>query len=395
MTMTLNENGIQVETYAEIFEALAAEYRSIYGEDIVIDADTPDGQRIGIEAKMYQDAQSFALFLYNALDPDVSSGNILDRILKWVGITRQAATQSQWDIDVTVSGATDLEEGYTIKDDLDQRWVIASGPQSLTIGTTTVSFLSETWGAVTGASDATLTQVTYNSLVTGLEPTGAAVIGTEIETDPETRNRFKRSTQNAQETTQAKLTAAILDINGVTDAYVYENNTNTTDTDLSLNANSIWAVIEGGDVADIAEILAKNKAMGCGMKGSSSETYTETVTRPDETTFNVNHVMYFDRPSETPLYVRVNALRKNIVVQVDTDLIGQYISEVVYHIAESASPSDLLDAGEQAGTDFMLYGLELSINGSDWVSTPILSGPGEKFTLDIANITVTEVVVLP
>jgi hypothetical protein len=43
-------DGISVQTYQEIYDELAASYRLIYGDDINLDADSPDGQRVAIEA---------------------------------------------------------------------------------------------------------------------------------------------------------------------------------------------------------------------------------------------------------------------------------------------------------------------------------------------------------
>ena len=50
-------DGIQVQTFQEIYDELAAGYRSIYGEDINLDPDSPDGQRVAIEAQLVLDAQ--------------------------------------------------------------------------------------------------------------------------------------------------------------------------------------------------------------------------------------------------------------------------------------------------------------------------------------------------
>ena len=43
-------DGIQVQTFQEIYDELAAGYRVIYGEDINLEPNSPDGQRVAIEA---------------------------------------------------------------------------------------------------------------------------------------------------------------------------------------------------------------------------------------------------------------------------------------------------------------------------------------------------------
>ncbi|OQY25514.1 MAG: hypothetical protein B6244_14960 [Candidatus Cloacimonetes bacterium 4572_55] len=66
MSLEFTPDGIKIQTYEEIFDFLAEGYRAIYGVDINLDQDSPDGQRVGIEAKARLDIQTFALALYNS-----------------------------------------------------------------------------------------------------------------------------------------------------------------------------------------------------------------------------------------------------------------------------------------------------------------------------------------
>ena len=52
-------DGIQVQTFQEIYDELAAGYRVIYGEDINLEPNSPDGQRVAIEAQLVLDSQSY------------------------------------------------------------------------------------------------------------------------------------------------------------------------------------------------------------------------------------------------------------------------------------------------------------------------------------------------
>ncbi len=51
------ENGIEVQTFDEIYEELADGYKAIYGTDINLDPDSPDGQRVALEAQARLDVQ--------------------------------------------------------------------------------------------------------------------------------------------------------------------------------------------------------------------------------------------------------------------------------------------------------------------------------------------------
>jgi len=140
-------DGIQVQTFQEIYDELAAGYRSIYGEDINLDPDSPDGQRVAIEAQLVLDAQSFGALEYNQRDPDFALGQSLNSIIKLSGITRRPATRSQVDVSIVTDRPLTLPEDYAVEDDLGQSWTTLNAID-IPPGETTVTLFAETFGAV-------------------------------------------------------------------------------------------------------------------------------------------------------------------------------------------------------------------------------------------------------
>jgi len=137
-------DGIQVQTFQEIYDELAAGYRAIYGEDINLEPNSPDGQRVAIEAQLVLDAQSFGALEYNQRDPDFALGQSLNSIIKLSGITRRPATRSQVDVTVVTDRPLTLPVDYTVEDDLGQSWSTLAA-RTLIAGTTTVTVLPLTW----------------------------------------------------------------------------------------------------------------------------------------------------------------------------------------------------------------------------------------------------------
>ena len=78
----IDETGIHTQTVDEIVSELTTEYKNIYGQDINVDSDTPDGQRINIEAQAKADVLDFAVQLYNSFDVDAVGGVAQDRLYK-------------------------------------------------------------------------------------------------------------------------------------------------------------------------------------------------------------------------------------------------------------------------------------------------------------------------
>lgn len=392
MKPEFSSTGLDIQTYDEIFQELVDEYKTIYGSDISVDSDDPDGQRIGIEANNILDLQQFAAYLYSSFDPDFASGTFLDVIFKYSGLYRRSASQSQWDLSVAVSKDVTLPATYTVKDELDQEWKI-SAETDITLASSPVSitFLAVNYGALEGVAGSTIEQVTFEPSVTSVTASADATIGIEEETDVEAKIRRNNSLLNPSYSTAGGLLARLLNLSGVTDAYIYENDTSTYDATLSLNDHSIWIIIEGGTLATIAETIVKNKTSGTGMKGSINETYTETVTKPDATTIDIDHSVYFDRPTEVDLYINANVSRKVATSSIDIAAIKTALAAKTYTIGEDSVASELYQYGYNGGTNFIMYDLEVSDDDVIYTDESIDCDPGSKFTIDTANITITEV----
>lgn len=390
MTLEFTNDGLSIDNLQDITDALAQAYRDIYGQDINLAPESPDGQRVGIEAKARADLQSMLLQIYNAMDPDAASGDFLTRVSKYAGITRRPATRSQADVDITTNRPVTLPEGFAVEDDLGQSWVI-DAEQAIPTGTTTVTLFAEDFGAVEADANTITEVVTIVLGVTSVTNPSAALVGVDEETDEELRIRRRRSVQLPSFTPVGSIFSRLANLSGVTDAVVYENDQDTTDTERDIPPHTIWAVIDGGDVADIAETLARTKTAGTGTKGGSVGTYVETLERPGFEDFEVEHSMRFDRPTDVPIYVRLNVSPRRAGAIIDTSAIAQALAGKDFAIAENCVASELYDEVYSAGTNFFAFDLEVSDDNFTWVDTRIAAGFAGKCSIDAANVTVTEV----
>lgn len=388
----ITSTGINIQTFDEIFTQLVDSYKAIYGIDIDLSQDTQDGQRVGIEAKALHDLQQLAVSIYYANDPDLANNDALQSIIKLAGIRKKAASQSSWDLDVTTDRALTLPEGYSVIDDVGQTWTIASPTVFLSATTQTVTFLSDVYGDVEGLSGATIKQATVQLGVTAIAAPADATAGQNEETDQDLRTRRRLSVQNPSRSTYGGLYAKLADLAGVTGLEIYENDTDTYDATLDLEARHYWIVIEGGDVTAIAETAAKQKTGGAGMKGGASGQWIETLTRPNGTSKTKVHTAFFDRPTIKPLYVNVTATRKDAAVPIDTSAIADAIATRTYNIGQRAIASELYCEGYTAGTTFILSDLQISDDNVTFTDEDIDVGFDGRFEIDAVNVTVTEVV---
>lgn len=383
-------DGIQVQTFQEIYDELAAGYREIYGDDINLDPDSPDGQRVGIEAQARLDLQTYGLTLYQQLDPDFALGQSLNRIIKLAGITRRPANRSQVDVTVTTDRPLTLPEDYQVEDDLGQTWVTLS-ERTLVSGANTVTLFAQNFGAVEADANTIDTPVTVVIGVLSVDNPAAATVGRDEETDEELRIRRNRSLSLPATSTVGGLFTALGNIVGVTDLVVYENDQDTTDTERDMPPHSIWPVVEGGAVADIVEAIAKNKTGGTVLKGTVEGTYTETLQKPNGDEYVILHEMSFDRPVEVRLYVRLTATRKEASDPVDVAQIQQEVAARTFTINENVLASDLYRNVYQAGENFIATDLEVSTDDVAYTDARLETDFDEKFTIDSADVAVTEV----
>lgn len=392
---TIDANGIQIQTFEEVFEELVDGYKDIYGADINVNQESPDGQRIGIEAKGRHDMQAFGLLVANNFDPDFARGLPQAKIAKLSGIFPRPATRSTWDLSVTMTRDLTLDTGYSIADDLGQVWELPA-PVAVTAGANPVTFTASEFGSVTGLSGATFTQVTVVLGVGTITASVDAVVGVDEETDEEFAQRRNRSLENPAFSTTGSLTARLLNTAGVTDAIVYDNDTDDfgppDNPDWNLDAHSIWPVVEGGTIDDIMQELLLRKTGGTGIKGAIEADIPETLTRPDGSTFSVSQKRRFDRPVYVPVYVNAAATRKDPLEPIDLDLIKQRMAAYTFYIGTALQAGFLYAPGYTAGDNFILSGIEVSDDNVTFTPEVITPAAGEKFTLVVANIDITEVI---
>ena len=391
MSITFTAEGLEIETFDEIYNDLADSYRNIYGQDIDLDPNTPDGQRVGNEAQARLNDQVALLDLYNQMDVDLSNGDAQNRIIKIAGITRLPASKSQADVVIECSSAGIIEDGYPVKDDLDQVWML-DGDLSVVAGSNNATLFAELWGKIEADAGTITNPAEVDLKVVSVTNPLAASPGRDEEMPEELRIRRNKSVRNPAYSTTGGLFAKLGNLSGVTDLQVYENKKSSYDSVRDMQSHSIWAIVEGGDIADIVEVLAKNKTGGTGEKGSVTGIYNETIILDSGSEYTIVHEMAFDRPAEVPMYVNITATRRDPLSPIDAVLIAEELAKATYTIGEDALASGLYGFGYNAGSNFILSELQISDDNITFTDEGLTSGFGSKFTIDTTNIAVTEVV---
>ena len=98
-----------------------------------------------------------------------------------------------------------------------------------------------------------------------------AITGRDTETDEELRRRFRESKFIRASNIADSLYSALFSLEGVESVAVYENVTNTHDSEYDLPPHSFKAIVLGGDSREIANAIWKNKPLGIAPQGNTTE----------------------------------------------------------------------------------------------------------------------------
>ncbi len=295
LSATVTAEGISAPDYQTILNTLKSYFQQIYGSDAYLESDSKDGQMVALVALAVHDANNTAISVYNCFSPATGYGAGLTSNVKINGIARKGATNSTVDLVLTGTAGTTITNG-TVKDTNNVIWHL---PASVVIGvdgTVTVTATCSNRGAVAALAGTITTINTPTRGWTSVTNPAAATVGAPAETDAELRIRQGQSVAIPSITPFEGVDGAIANIAGVTRHKLYENDTGKTDGN-GLPPHSISAIVDGGDVTEIARTIRGNKGQGVRTWGKTS------VTVPDK--YGNPHIISFSRPTDVPVYGKI------------------------------------------------------------------------------------------
>jgi len=332
----IDSTGLVTQTLADIITELETGLKTIYGADINVDPNSPDGQMINLFAQAKIDIIDCIAQVYGSFSPTSAIGVALDQRCALNGVTRQGAVKTIVPVNIYLDRSTHLvgeDDGagtpFTASNAGGDKFYLINGFTGIT-GMTGQPFRAAVAGAISCPIGSVNKVETITLGVTGvynaLAPT---TVGLDEETDAALRYRRAISVSMPSSGYLAGLKAALLALDSVTYCEVYENNTDVIDAN-NIPPHSMWVVIEGGVDAEIADVIYKKRNAGCGMTGA--------------TTVSVDIGNGFDLPVKFS----------------DSALTNLYIDLTM----QSLSPSDYtIDASEKASMKaYIAANVEYSIN---------------------------------
>jgi uncharacterized phage protein gp47/JayE len=389
MPNAIDSSGLTIQTTPEIIAEIldgAPGYpgmRQIYGADINVDANSPDGQMVNIIAQAKTDVLELSQQIYNSFDPDKAVGTSLDARCAINGVIRNAGTKTIQNVVVTTDRALTLPgldtslTPFTVADTSGNQYQLVSTYAFVGAASTALVFQAALIGAVSSLPNTIISIVTVTLGVTAVNnPATYTTLGLNEETDYALRIRRQKSVALPSQGYLEGLIGALLDTTDVTEAVVYENDTNTTDAN-GIPGHSIWCVVEGGTNSAVANAIYVKRNAGCGMKGS----VTVPVLQADGSFFSIK----FDRPTSENLYISFDIVA--VTGSVDASFIrNQILSLLTYSIAQPAVASEITALVESIAPNGSISDMGVSNDGSTYVSLLDTSAIDNQWALASARI---------
>jgi len=380
----IDATGFHFPDYPTVLAALQEEYRTIYGVDVYLEADSQDGQWLAVVALSIYETLALAASVYNSFSPVTALADALSRNVKLNGIRRRVPTYSTADLTIVGQTGTEIVNGQ-VEDILAQKWnlpasVIIPGSGEIVVTATAVDVgaIAAAAGTIEKISTPTLGWQTVTNVL-------AATEGEPVETNAQLRLRQEVSTALPSLSVLEGIVGAVASLAGVTRFKGYENDDDVPDAD-GLPAHSIALVVEGGDAQEIGDAIALKKTPG-------TKTYgTTAVVTTDQ--YGLLNTINFFRPTLATIGVEVtiDALTgfttgfETLIKQAVIDYLNALKIGADVLITKLYVPANL--PGTAAGDTFDITLIRIKKNAGAFGTANIVLAFNEVAEADLADITI-------
>lgn len=308
--------GLVIASEQAILAGIQADYVAAFaqsGKALSTDLTTPQGQLQSSQAYMVAAFQAALAYLISQVDPVTSSGRFQDALGRIYYLTRQQATFATVAAVVTGVPGQMLPEGSQAKSADGTIWLTADDALYGAGGTAAITFVATTAGTgpECGINGLSINQQVPNWL--GVANAAPSVPGLDTETRQEFEARRAASVEIGGAGQPANIFAAIANVPGVSDVFVYNNGGDDPitygTTSFPIPAHSIAISVSGGDGPTVALAINSKLDCGCGMVTSGGLGTLVTYNIQDSTNYAPPYPTYpisFVRPLTKQVYITVN-----------------------------------------------------------------------------------------
>lgn len=333
--IVISETGIETPTTEEVLTGVLSDFSKAFGGNLNIENVASPQYVLASEIAQAITLQNAGMaYMLSQFDPNTAVGRFQDAIGRIYFIERKPGTSTIVDCTVTGIPGYTFDAGTMQAQDADGNiYVNVDFVELSVLGVAHAEFKNIEAGAIPcPAGSLNRIYVTLDGW-DAITNEAAGDVGSDVESrqDFESR-RFSVVAKNGQ-SSLAALYGAIRSIDGVTDCYVADNDTNDViyigETNVQLKPHSIYVCVVGGDAQYIGQAILENKTVGADTNGSHSVSVRDPVLGNSAPMYTY----YYERPTSVPILFRVEIsqseyLPTNIESLVKTAIVSQFNADL-------------------------------------------------------------------
>jgi hypothetical protein len=413
----ITEQGITGRSLNEYLSDIETRTLAI-DPDWNIDADSPDGQRIGIDSELLANLDEAVVAVYRSKDPDSATGEALRDIGKISGVPIREATYSIAPITVVGAAGTAIPANSQVRSRIDNSVWLTTAIIVIGLSETATGFATcATPGRVlASAGELTVIGTPYPGWATVTN--GEAAAGENAETDTDFRKRRNESVARAGSNMRDNMVANLASVPGVTDVKVLENSSDDPFDVDGVPYCGIAIIVNGGSDADVGLAIYQKHNPGTPMLprySAKTDTWIDPqgangvkveVTSP--VTGNKDTVT-FQRATGLPIFVHVTYQKEgDLPSDIDTQLKNAIVADSTRQLFDGETTTGFNKGGYDIGEkvvpgrlytpvnkvlgkygDSYVTALTIGLNAISQGLTPIQPTIAQIATFDADNIAVT------
>lgn len=296
--------GLVVPTEPQILAGAQTDMNAAFGGNLNQALNTPQGQLASSLTAIIGDKNNQFLFFMNGIDPATASGPMQDALGRIYFLDRLPATSTT--VNVICSGLTGvtIPIGALVQDSSGNNYQCLTAGVIPAGGAVTLPFAAVNTGPIPCPPGAITTIFQSIPGWDSASNSVAGVIGSVVESRADFEFRRQISVAaNARDTMEA-VYAAVINVSGVTDAYVTTNRTNASVVidSQTLVEHSIYVAAVGGANQAIGEAIWSKVSVGCDFNGNTTvQVQDQSGYAPPAPEYDVK----FTRPAALPIYFAV------------------------------------------------------------------------------------------
>lgn len=279
--LEITPTGVVTPDSVTIRTGVLADENIAFGGDLdIVTPSTPQAYLADQLTSNISDANAAVTYFVSQVDPATAEGRIQDAIARIYFLDRNGATASVVQALCTGQPGATLPSGSLAQDDSNNLWQSTGDAVFSGGGLATVQFACLVLGPISlGIGE--LTKIAQTSpgwdAITNL---GAATVGSNTESRTAFEIRRQSSVAINSKGTPAAIRAAVFEVDGVLDVFVYDNFTNAVlnygSTSYPIAQHSVYVAAIGGDDQAVAEAIWSRKDLGCDMNGNTTKVVQDT-----------------------------------------------------------------------------------------------------------------------